>query len=168
MKKAEYYGLDISSLKPGDIITRDTLKDLYDKNVHIKEDGKTRAIQFPFFLMRLRKDIQETLFGIGKFARVVQRRNDLHIIQGDAMSRYTFNQISKALGKVVVEYEIASLVDKSSMDDEQVKRHDRSLLVTGEHINAMREVRDKHAMNEGKLKSSLRLISTKDKKEWGF
>ena len=165
MKRAEYYGIKISELKPGDIVTSEDLENLYEKNVPIG-DNKKRIKPIWAFILTLKRDIESTLFDLGRYARCVQRRNDLHVIQGASLSDYTANQAEKGIGKLLKEATIMNLVDMADMDGDQINRHNRAVFVLSNQCGALEDINNKIAMTTGSVTAARQIERKKDKSEW--
>lgn len=129
-------------------------------------DNKKRIKPIWAFILTLKRDIEETLFHLGRYARCVQRRNDLHIIQGSALSEYTALQAERGLGKILKEATIMNLVDKTGMDENQIKRHDRASFVISQQVGALEDVNNRLALKAGNTSASNQIVRSKNKKEW--
>lgn len=164
MKKIEYVGIDISKLKPGDVITKDTLDELYEKNIPVGDDH-LRKTPMHIFIMDLCKNIESALFNLGRYARCRQKHYDIHVIQGAELSEYTSKQAVRAIGKIMREATIMELVDTSKMDDDANKIHERKKIIIQQHAKVLQESRNKAGLINGVVFSYLQLRNTTGE-EW--
>lgn len=146
MKKAEYLGLDILELKPGDVITSEQLHRLYTDNTN-----KTNDVPFWSFCLRLKVDIENTLFWAGHPVAVRQKRMDMHIIQHAEMSEYCYNLAEKYLAQVVRKTALMKLVDVGPMTDEERKVHARRAFIMDEVLSSLIEKRNRLGLSSGEI-----------------
>ena len=160
----QYHGIEISKLKPGDVISEEELHSIYEKNVPLEADH-TRKTPFFAFVLEFRYRVEKTLFELGKFARVVQRDGGITLIQNDDMSVYTQKQIEKAIRKVMRETAMFRLTNTDKMTPEQLVKHKRNMCDAEEQVGAIFTTRNRLGLITGSTKVYGQLRSDK-KIDW--
>jgi hypothetical protein len=150
---------------PGDIITAEDLKTLYQKNIL---DTSTSRCPQPFFafLLDLRRNISARLGALGRFVFCVQRRGDLHLLQGAAASEYNEKRFEYYVGGSLKTAALFNFIDTSKMSPDQLERHKRAALTSSSVADAVVSVSNRAALNSGNAAAIAQLERAKNVSEW--
>lgn len=145
-----YVDFDPFAPKIGDVITKDELENLYQKNT-------AKASGYAFFVLRLKEDIEAAARKSGAPVATRIKRGDLHIIQGAEMSEYCAGRTDAAYKRAAGYTRKLSDVDENLLTKDETKLHDRRIFCAQEQLCAVAAARNRLRLGNGKIETMKQL-----------